>query len=264
MTRTDSQLVDRITQMVLKALKNKGLSGQQPADIHAPIGVCTGDYSKFTDRPDLAVSGKAADKESEAILLRGFITGERVDAVKGGILLLDAKAKLTPLGADRVKERRLTVKRIFNPQSEIRNSKTSTWYWWIDGVCPAVEKLTTNLKNVLVPLGTSHDSSQLHQVVRDASRSVRSGRVEGVILFVPSSALVGCYANRCPSLRAVVATCDEAVEQGIELLGANVLIVEYPHHGYRSMLAMVDRFISGKRPDLPRINQQLKELASCG
>ena len=45
-------------------------------------------------------------------------------------------------------------------------------------------------------------------------------------------------------------TCGEAVEQVINELGANVLIIEYPHHGYRSPAGMVDRFI-GQPPAPP-------------
>ncbi|MFA7235778.1 MAG: hypothetical protein WC058_02850 [Phycisphaeraceae bacterium] len=263
MTKFDPQLADRITQMVLQALKNTGNPAQTPADIHAPLGVCTGDYSKFTDRPDLNQTEKSENKQPEPAALSGVITAAMVDAIKGDTLVLDAKSKLTPLGADRVKERRMTVKRVSNPQSAIRNPQSNTWLWWIDGRCQAVEKLTTHLRETLTPLGARHDASQLHQAVRDAARRVRGGQAAGAILFVPSAALAVCYANRCPSLRAVVATCGEAVEQGVELLGANVMIVEYPHHGFRSMLAMAERFTSAKRPELTGVERQLKELASC-
>ena len=84
------------------------------------------------------------------------------------------------------------------------------------------------------------------------------------MLFVPTAAKAMCYANRCPSIRAVVGTCAKAVEHGIDELGANVLVIEYPHHGPASMAALVDRMLQHQPEVPPQVQRELTELQRCG
>ena len=73
-----------------------------------------------------------------------------------------------------------------------------------------------------------------------------------------------CYANRPSSLRAVVGTCGEAVEQGIAALGANVLVIEYPYVKPDAMTAMVDRFISQTPQASPQVQRDLADMQRSG
>ena len=82
-------------------------------------------------------------------------------------------------------------------------------------------------------------------------------------LFLNTDCGFGCFANRCASLRAVIGTCGEAVEQGIIDLGANVLIIEYPHHGYRSMSSMIDRFLQQDPKSPANVERDLGDLHRC-
>lgn len=273
MATIDEQLVRRIAEQVIAQLNGGAPSAPpaSPAPIRAPAGVCTGDYAKFTDRPDLvrvpSASGggakppAAADASGDAPLT-GFVTARHVDAVAGPVLPLAFGAKLTPLARDRAKERGLTVRRVSADRKP--SPKATVWHWWIAGQCRAVDGVTAMLRAALTPLPAKRELSQLHRVVADLAQRIRTGRAAGGVLFVPSAARAICYANRCPSLRASVATCGEAVEQSIAELAANVLVVEYPHHGEKSMHAMVERFVTADRKALPRVEAQLKELASCG
>jgi hypothetical protein len=178
---------------------------------------------------------------------------------------LAAGARLTPLAQDYVKERGLTVERASGTTNQrVNESTTSPWLWWLEGQCPAVGQITGELRSRLVPATHGRSADALKGVVRDLAQQVKAGRVAGGLLFVSSAARAICYANRCPSLRAVVATCGEAVEEGIDRLGANVLVVEYPHHGPRAMRAMVERFTDAARPAPPNVAGDLQELSTCG
>ena len=54
------------------------------------------------------------------------------------------------------------------------------------------------------------------------------------------------------------------VEEGINELGANVLVIEYPHVGPSAMEAMVDRMVS-RDPAVPAATQRdLADLHRCG
>ena len=93
---------------------------------------------------------------------------------------------------------------------------------------------------------------------------VKSNQAQAAILMVQAGAVATVFANRCPSLRAVLGTCLESVEQGIQQLGANVLVIEYPHRTLQQMKNMIGRFVRARR-DLPEdVRRQLEELASCG
>lgn len=265
MATIDEQLVRRITEQVIAQMKAGGHAG--PTKVNPPAGTCTGDYSKFEDRPDLAKTrgtegAKPQAASTDLAPLTGFVTGRHVDAIKGTVLPLAFGAKLTPLGRDRAKERKLTIQRVSSHTNSPAKS-TGTWHWWIAGHCPAVVSVTGALQSTLMPLAAKRELGQVHRVVGDLAQRVKAGTSAGGVLFVPSAAQAICYANRCPALRASVATCGEAVEQSIEELAANVLVVEYPHHGAKAIRAMVERFITATRSSLPLVDAQLKELASC-
>jgi hypothetical protein len=272
MATIDEQFVRRIAEQVIAQMKAANASA--PVAVKPPAGTCTGDMSKFTDRPDLVKAssakpplGRELGAERQAAEpadapLTGFVTGRHVDAIRGRVLPLAYGAKLTPLGRDRAKERGLTIQRV-SEGGATTQPVPSAWHWWIAGHCPAVDQVTSTLKASLTPLVAKRELNQIHRVIADLAKRVNSNISAGGVLFVPSAAQAICYANRCPSLRASVATCGEAVEQAVDQLAANVLVVEYPHHGLKAIHAMVERFITATRPALPLVDSQLKELASC-
>jgi ribose 5-phosphate isomerase RpiB len=101
-------------------------------------------------------------------------------------------------------------------------------------------------------------------VVKTIAGEIKAGRAGAAVLMVQTGASAVVFANRCPSLRAVLGTCLEAVEQGIQQVGANVLVVEYPHRTLQQMKNMLARFVRAKH-ELPEdVRRQLQELASCG
>jgi hypothetical protein len=103
----------------------------------------------------------------------------------------------------------------------------------------------------------------LRGVVKELAGLVKAKRVGCGLLFVDSAARAACYANRCASLRAIVGTNDKAVSEGVEQLGANVLIMEYPQLGYKGMMAMVKPFLESQRDVPAAVQRELNELATC-
>ena len=57
---------------------------------------------------------------------------------------------------------------------------------------------------------------------------------------------------------------EKAVSREMDSLGANVLIVEYPHHGLRSMSAMVDRMLQQPPRPPASVERDLADLHRCG
>jgi len=259
-------------------------AGPRPVTVRPPIGVCTGDYSQFPelagrlgggvsrDEADASASEPTGDEDAGA--LRGVVTASRLQEAaasgKGGVARLASDAKLTPLAIDWARANPARVKRVNGAAAgasvasgELAGATAGAWVWWMDGHCPAVQKATSRRRDRWTPFAAASTGSALASVVKDLARAIASGRVAGAVLFVPSAARAVCYANRCAAIRAVVATCGEAVEQGIEELGANVFIVEYPHHGVRSIEAMVDRALE-TRPTAPAaVARQLEALRRC-
>lgn len=285
MTDLELQLVKAITQQVLAVLRERGLAGGDGAaaraEIHPPVGQCTGDYSKF---PELAgrLSGAAAQPsakpaeaqalaqaKTEPIPLAGIVTANQLQAAMAaaadGVAVLSAEARLTPLANDMLRKDPKRVRRVTaGGAARAVDPAALPWMWWIDGSCPVVQEVTTQRRERLRPASASHTPGALTQVVRDLAEAIRNRRVAGGLLFVHNAARATCMANRCASIRAVVATCGEAVEQGIQDLGANVLVIEYPHHGLRSASAMVDRMLQ-QPPQAPAaVERDLADLHRCG
>jgi hypothetical protein len=247
----DPALVQRITEQVLAQL-----NGTAPAEIKPPVGLCTtGDGAPSDDAaiPQAAASEPTDDSPG----LTGIVTARQVEAISGKTLRLDYKAKLTALAADLVRDRGITIERVFGQASK---GPTAGYIWWMDGKCPAVPGIVNQHGSQL----TASNARDLKSAVRDMAMAVQAGRASGGVLFVPGAAKAGCYANRCAALRAAVATCEQAVAQAIEEVAANVLIVEYPYHNGDRMAAMVGKFLAtGGKPDA-MVERELKELSSCG
>jgi ribose 5-phosphate isomerase RpiB len=204
-----------------------------------------------------------------------------------GRLTLPVGARLTPLASDWVRARKIAVE--FNgnakPQADaaIRtpplaaspHSSThsadapitpGTMFWWCDGPCGAAKAAIAAQarETILQPLQLPAEPKYLVAAVKQLARDMRSDRVSAGILLVSSGASAVVYANRCPSLRAILGTCRQAVQQGVEQVGANVLIIEYPHQTLPQARNLLSQFARGRRDLSEDVKQQFKELASCG
>ncbi|MEX2216371.1 MAG: hypothetical protein WD768_19825 [Phycisphaeraceae bacterium] len=336
MNDADRQLVDLITQQVLALLQSRGLLQQggssvssnklshaSPAPIHPPIGVCTGDYSKFPELagklsptrnpqpgtrnpeppedydprrltpgrvvPNVVIPRRQEPPEDFAppagfvpapsspvyqpIPLSGIVTAnqlqEAMKASADGVAYLTPDAKLTPLANDLARQKPQNIKRSSpaapagHTSSSASSAAASQYVWWIEGACPVVREVIPTYGAALRPIASDSHRAALPNVVRELARMIKARQVTGGVLFVPSASRAICYANRCSSIRAFVATCGEAVEQGLRDLGANVMVIEYPHQGRRAMTAMLDRFMQTPPVVPPAVERDLADLHRC-
>jgi ribose 5-phosphate isomerase RpiB len=206
-----------------------------------------------------------------------------------GRVVLPYRARLTPLAQDWVKAKRVALGYsdavIASAASPAPATATeakkvdcctkcahdagpccSTAYlWWCDGPCgPAKAALTMQEKESgLKALDAQPGPSQIIGVIRKLAAEVKAGHAAGGILMVHSGAAAMVYANRCPSLRAVLGTCMDAVEQGVQQVAANVLVIEYPYKTLQQMKNMLGRFVKVRRELGEDVKRQLQELSSC-
>jgi hypothetical protein len=194
-----------------------------------------------------------------------------------GQLTLPYRARLTPLACDWLRSRKIAVgysdldgagaQAIVKPQPNQASAPTSggNFLWWCDGPCgPAKAAVSAQAKECgLVALDGRADAKQLAAVIKEIAQSIKAAQYTGAILLVQNGALATVFANRCPSLRAVLGTCLEAVEQGVQLAAANVLIIEYPYKTLQQMRNLLSRFTRAKRVLSEDVRRQLEELASC-
>lgn len=263
-------------------------TGQGRVSVQPPIGQCTGDYSKFPElrgklygdpvnSPNAPGSTGAANivaPASAALALTGIITAnqlqEALTASPDGNVWLAPDARLTPLANDWARQHKEKIRRgspasqvVGSPQQGVQASSPSSWLWWIDGQCSAVHEVTRQMQGQLRPLAAGPHASALPQVVRDIASALKTKQIAGAFLFVPNAARAMCYANRCSSIRGVVGTCGEAVEQGVTELGANLLVMEYPHQGPRAMAAMMQRMMQQTPGASPSVERDLADLHRC-
>ena len=235
---------------------NGGRSTPAAAPIAPPLGTCT------------------AGAPAASAPLTGVVTASRLqeamDAAADGVAVLAPDARLSPLANDLARQHGRRVRRanLADTAAPAIGGDTAAasgpWLYWIMRTCPVADKIIAERRHVLTPMAVGRDAAALPQVMRDLAGAIKGGTTPGGILFVPSAARAMCYANRCPSIRAVVGTCDKAVEQGIDELGANVVVIEYPHHGPASMAASVDRMVMQPPRVSPQVLRELSELQRCG
>jgi len=212
-----------------------------------------------------------------------------------GTITLPYRARLSPLAQDWVRAKRITlgysdVEKPANGVGEAKkdstgacctacadhgktgatccgsDAKTGGFLWWCDGPCgPAKAAISALSKeSSLRAMDVPADAKRVATVVKALAAEVKSGRAAGGLLLVQNGAIATVYANRCPSLRAVLGTCLEAVEQGVQQVASNVLIVEYPYKTLQQMKNMLGRFVKAKRELSEDVRRELQELASCG
>lgn len=198
-------------------------------------------------------------------------------------IVLPYRARLTPLAQDWIRAKKVQLGYGDVPgatdgnngsagtassaaASQDTSNNTAAFLWWCDGPCgPAKAALVSEERqSSLRPLDAPSDSKRIVQVVKQIAQEVKTGRAAGAVLMVQSGAQAIVYANRCSSLRAVLGTCLETVEQGVQHVGANVLVLEYPHRTLQQMKNMLSRFVRANRSLSDDVKQQLQELASCG
>ena len=100
-------------------------------------------------------------------------------------------------------------------------------------------------------------------VIRELAAEIKAGQAGGGVLLVKGAAEAIVFANRCPSLRAIVGTCLESVEQGISSVAANVLILEYPYKSLPQIRNLLSRFARGGGNLSDETAGRLRELAAC-
>jgi ribose 5-phosphate isomerase RpiB len=206
-----------------------------------------------------------------------------------GRLTLPYRARLTPLAIDWIKSKKIVLgySSVPTPETESANSVASdpsrpvgtsrvdtaaspstqsTFLYWCDGPCgPAKAALVaherdSNLRMIERPA----DVAQLVTVIKLLASEIKSNRAAGAILMVQNGAAAMVFANRCPSLRAILGTCHEAVDQGIAQVAANVLVIEYPHKTLMQVKNMLGRFTRAPRKLSEEAQRQIQELSSCG
>jgi ribose 5-phosphate isomerase RpiB len=199
-----------------------------------------------------------------------------------GSLTLPYRARLTPLAVDWVRAKKVVLGysdvgdgrdssgaggvASAKPQAAEKNTlDAGSFVYWCDGPCgPAKAAVVAQSKeSSLVDLDKPADAKQLVSVIKHVAVEVKAQRIEGGILLVQNGALAMVYVNRCPSLRAVMGTCLEAVDQGVQIAAANVLVIEYPYKTLPQVKNLLGRFVRGKRELSEEVRRQLTELASC-
>ena len=200
-----------------------------------------------------------------------------------GQLTLPYRARLTPLAVDWVRSKKVVLgysdgqpaatseaATVGNAAASLSVSRSAApsapFLWWCDGPCgPAKAAVVAHEKESnLRALDKPADANQLVAVIKAIADEVKSGRTTGAVLLVQNGARATVFANRCPSLRAVLGTCMEAVEQGVQQVAANVLIIEHPYKTLAQVRNLLSRFCRAKREPSEEVQRQLKELASCG
>src|SRR5262245_35322902 len=186
---------------------------------------------------------------------------------------LPRAARLTPLAIDWIRQKGIDVRYDDSPAAQDGkpnpnpvNTTGKEFIWWCDGPCgPAKAAIAAESRQAaIVPSDIPSDPARLVEVIKKLADDVKNNRAAGGILLVKSGAAAVVYANRCPSLRAILGTCRESVEQGVRPLAANVLVIAYPFVTLQQTRNILAQFARGKRELSEDVKQQLKELGACG
>ena len=195
-----------------------------------------------------------------------------------GQVILPYRARLSPLAQDYIRQRKLSVGYadvepskpnpfgIEAPVQQKPKGITGKFLWWCDGPCGPAKAALMGVarESHLEAMEIGIDARRITEAVKLLAREIRENRASGGVMLVQNAALPLVYANRCPSIRAVAGTCLEAVQQGVSAMAANVLVIETPYKTMSQVRSMLSLFVKAPRELSEQVQQQLKELATCG
>ena len=193
-----------------------------------------------------------------------------------GHVQLPVGARLSPLASDWLRKRKVAVaygdavkpnEPPATPQAATNATPSiGAILWWCDGPCGqakaalAAQARETNLQ----PMPITTEPKNIVAAVKHLAGEIKADRASAGVLVLQTGAAAMVYANRCPSLRAVLGTCRDAVQQGVGQLAANVLVIEHPYQSLPQVRNLLAAFVRGQRELSMDVKQQLKDLASCG
>src|SRR5271154_5299603 len=208
MADVDPNLVKAIAEQVLAAIRvASGGGGSSPTEVHAPIGQCTGDYSKFPELKGIQTA-PGPEKEKGNVMgmpsgpplapapqgmvpvpvtaLKGVVTVSHLRGVRGPIRLAKG-AILTPLAQDYIKDKNLNVMTDEQATPVSANAGVAPGnaptFWWIDGQCPSVAKVIEVLRpNALASRERSSPDS-LRSVIKELAGLVKGKKGTDGLLF---------------------------------------------------------------------------------
>ena len=199
-----------------------------------------------------------------------------------GHVTLPVGARLTPMAHDWARSRKISV--VYDGQAAQAGVATSVArssavaqplapsapagqiLWWCDGPCGAAKAALAAVGREanVQPMTINAEPKFLVGAIKHLAKEIKADRAAAGILLVQSGAAAVVYANRCPSLRAILGTCRDAVQQGLDQVGANVLIVETPHQTLQQVRNVLSLFVRMRTTPSEDVKRQLTELASCG
>lgn len=197
-----------------------------------------------------------------------------------GHVTLPYRARLTPLAMDWVRARKIIVGYSDMPAqssngaakdqsaapADAKADVAGALLWWCDGPCgPAKAAIAMQAKeSALRGIDLAPDARNLVPAIKRLASEIKNGNAAGGILVLQSAASAVVLANRCPSIRAIVGTNLESVEQGIGQIAANVLLIEHPGRTLMQVKNLLSRFAKAKRELSEEMRRQIEELKSCG
>ncbi|MGD0462996.1 MAG: hypothetical protein ABSB74_10975 [Tepidisphaeraceae bacterium] len=184
----------------------------------------------------------------------------------GEQIVLPYGARLTPLALDWARSKRLKIG--YGPAEMARTqppSGSTTLLWWCDGHCGAAKAALASLarESSLAAIELPNAAAHLLPAIKSLASRIKAQPASRGALLVKSAAEAIVYANRCPSIRAIVGTCSDSIDQGIGAVAANVLVLEYACKNFSQIRNLLSRFARATPSLSADTQRRLEELASC-
>lgn len=193
-------------------------------------------------------------------------------------IVLPAGARLTPGAQDLVRAKNLELSYdavAGKPQVHLAPNASphatsptpagAAFLYWCgaqSGTAKAAISMTTREVN-LRELPVGGDAGNPIAAVRATLEAIKSKTAVGAILIVDHAPIVTALANRSPHLRAIVGTSLGALDLGLTLLGANVLVLEPGNLPLMMIRNMVLKFIRSPRGMNDELAKALGELSKA-
>jgi len=212
------------------------------------------------------VNPQSAIPNPQSSTPRQVITAETIQQLGDGqkIIELPRSAIVTPLAKDYIAQRKITVNwtdvvtdcGCDEPStagarqqpggqalSKIPKGPILVTY---DDKTLAVQQLLAALTRETLPLTLMEDTAadaDLPGRIRQLSEQIKSQSISAAIILVSEPEFALAYANKFTGVRAALAGDWKSIHRAAKLIGANVLVIDYPAKTFYQLLQLVRTFV---------------------
>lgn len=181
----------------------------------------------------------------ETMLTDTIITARKLEGLS--VVSVGAECLITPSANDYIKEKKIQLQRASTRANTASESDSRTYHFW--SACSKVKSFDhRNCPEITVKFMHNQPRiDEIDSVLGKIDSAIKKGSSIGGIVVVETSPRALFATRKFSSLRPIVGNYSRSIEDGVDQIGANLLVLETAYLGKTAVLQLAELFVSLER-----------------